>query len=69
MKWISVKDSLPGYCQPVLWVYENGVYCGTLGPSDTGLKFYHADDETEPNHISDVEWWMPFPEPPKDNDK
>ena len=65
MEWISVSDRLPGYNKVVLWVHKGCVHAGSLGVSDTGLKFYHAEDCFEPDHISDVAWWMPYPNPPK----
>jgi len=65
MKWISVRDSLPGYNKVVLWVHNGCVHAGNLGVSDTGLKFYESSECFEPFHVSDVEWWMPYPEPPK----
>lgn len=64
MKWISVTDSLPGYNKCVLFVHNGCVYAGSIGPSDVGLKFYHAEDCFEPEHITDVRCWMPYPEPP-----
>lgn len=64
MKWIDVTDSLPGYNKNVLFVHNGCVYAGSIGPGDVGLKFYHAEDCFQPKHITDVRWWMPYPEPP-----
>ena len=65
MEWISVRDKLPGYNKVVLWVHKGCVHAGHLGLSDTGLKFFHAEDCFDPDHISEVDWWMPYPNPPK----
>jgi hypothetical protein len=60
MKWISVNDILPKQASFVIACKSNGIICG---------MYYNADYEFmygEVEQTSQITYWMPLPEPPKD---
>ena len=72
-QWISVEDRLPEYQEKVLCFYENGfmgtaVFYGiSADPHKSSNDFasYSHDYMTE---NSKIKFWMPLPEPPKENE-
>jgi len=75
MKWISVKDRLPGEdkgilitdgklvtcCEISFWKSNRGEDCWTLQGHNYGGWEYEIDIDWP-----DVTYWMPLPEPPKE---
>lgn len=67
MTWISIKDSLPDYDEPVLWYLENGNMCVEALDKDGTPWLLKSDAEQ-----SDNDWgsgavathWTKLPEPP-----
>ena len=67
-EWISVKDRLPAYDEPVLTIY-----CGDGGLSAMAIRFLVEDVneifwlsyEFKKCTMKNVTHWMPLPEPPE----
>lgn len=65
LQWISVKERLPEVGTWCLWMYPTGPEVNQYeGKLDDGTMLFHrswydSDDE--------VTYWMPLPEPPKEN--
>jgi hypothetical protein len=64
-EWISVKDRLPDYDEPVLWHTEDGLmHVESLdkdgNPHLFGYTINEGDWEAAP-----ATHWIPLPEPPK----
>lgn len=71
-EWISVDDALPGYGDPVIivanGVTQNVTFClnGSDYCDDWFEPFhFHHDSESELS-LSQVSFWMPLQEPPKE---
>lgn len=61
--WVSVKDRLPDETEDVIICYE------WTGFSGTKYREVTVNDLREVKQISDrIIAWMPFPEPPKEDD-
>lgn len=72
MKWISVKDKLPGKCEDVLlFVNGEGYKTGCTVGHYAGARgiFYPADPESHVVYFSGITHWMPLPEPPEEETK
>ena len=67
-KWISVDERLPEICERVLVVDDFGVV--TMGRCETfGFdKCITIDGCSRFGCIPTVKYWMPLPEPPKENE-
>jgi hypothetical protein len=66
MEWISVKDRLPdiGEEYNVVWdLKDGGAPVSTTVQWDAIRKIWF--DETYPDGVPDILFWMPLPEPPK----
>ena len=57
-EWISVKDRMPPMYENVL-VYD---------PTDRIIDTDHTKDGDTFYYFEDATYWMPLPEPPKEND-
>lgn len=69
-EWISVKDRLPSESKDVLLMFPMNMAVGFLKNGEwfvnSGCNWYTAvieDDGDEP-----PTYWMPLPEPPKEDD-
>lgn len=60
--WISVDDRLPDNCVQVLICYDNGFI--SIGYWDDDLCEWDGLDDEE---ITKPSYWMPLPEPPKED--
>jgi hypothetical protein len=61
MKWISVKDRIPGE-EVIALGYQNQMIIGYIDVNPYGLVIASNDNES----LYQVTHWMPLPEPPDD---
>ena len=68
-EWISVKDKLPEYDEPVLTIFSvdggYGAITIRLLTEDVN-EIYWLSDEFRKCPLFNVTHWMPLPEPPED---
>lgn len=70
MNWISTKDKLPDFWEPVLVVangeVQHNVYCIDGAPcSHNVFESYHSGSYEELNiQIKEVQYWSYLPAPP-----
>ena len=75
MKWISVKEKLPGWrkegsCPMVIVrMFDGEVAVGRMNPLASAWWVLCAgDDELDgPYALADITHWMPLPKPPKED--
>lgn len=68
-KWINIKDRLPEDGQMVAFIPNcncGSVYVGRLSciGKSGGVMFTHREGRFKSNYYA--KWWMPMPEPPKE---
>lgn len=66
MSWISVKDDLPEYDQLVLIWYKHMVNGNAAVAFCEVGKWYLFHTSTSDEPINEPDYWMPIPEPPKE---
>lgn len=66
-KWISVKDKLPGYDKPVLWVYESGLMVIFEIDKDFNADYldYILSGLSQEVNLGPITHWMELPEAPE----
>lgn len=78
-EWISVKDRLPnmpgdvlilcGYYDFYIAFYSDGKDCTGRRKGWYIKEKYGYSDEKCSGHLFEVLYWMPIPEPPKEDEK